>query len=373
MKGEMVVKRFFILTLCVVIITGVFAVAEENIVKFTYKSALETAVENSVQPELDDYNIKAKESALEKAKEEAIKGFLGGTPQEVVERRIVKEVAPFEAETDLEVARRQKEDNIRQIRADVYQQMMRVLLSRGNIEIKKKRIELLEEKYQIDLKRYGEGLVSEAEITDQELALSVERLELKNMETALALDILNIKQKLHVDLSDEYKIEFEESLQKVITPYVWSTFDIDSAVSEARERNTLVYQKRMALEAAEKKMEITKQHLKPGHDYYDKMEYELEKARKELYDAETDLEVSIRNAYNELMTAADTLDLALKREELEKSRLDTLKVKYDAGVISRRDMIDSELSLLDRKKATLEAICDFNIKNDELRSLIEFE
>jgi len=70
------VKRFFILTLCVVIITGVFAVAEENIVKFTYKSALETAVENSVQPELDDYNIKAKESALEKAKEEAIKGFL---------------------------------------------------------------------------------------------------------------------------------------------------------------------------------------------------------------------------------------------------------------------------------------------------------
>jgi len=75
-----------------------------------------------------------------------------------VERRIVKEVAPFEAETDLEVARRQKEDNIRQIRADVYQQMMRVLLSRGNIEIKKKRIELLEEKYQIDLKRYGKDL-----------------------------------------------------------------------------------------------------------------------------------------------------------------------------------------------------------------------
>lgn len=365
-------KRFIILTFCFVLITGVFAIAEESITRFTYESALETAVENSIQPELDDYNIKALESALKKAKEEAIKGFYGGTPQEVVERRIIKEVAPFDAEVNLEVAVRQKDENIKQIKADVYQDMMRVLLAEERVEIKKKRIELLEEKYRIDSKRFREGLISESEITDQELSLSVERLELKNMETELASDILNIKQRLHVDLSDDNKIEFDYALQKIATPYVTDSFNIDNAILKAKKESISVYQKQKALEAAEMKLEIAKQHLKPGHDYYDRKVYELEKAKKELYDAETDLEVSVRNAYNELMTASDALDLAYRKEELENSRLETLKVKYNAGVISRRDMIDSELGLLAKKQATLEAICDFNIKNSILKNLVDY-
>lgn len=364
-------KRLVIMTLCLILVTGVCAFAEETVTRFTYESALETAVENSIQPELDDYNIKSLESALEKAKEEAIKGFIGGTSQEVVERKIIKQVAPFEAEVNLEVAKRQKEDNIKQIKADVYQEMMRVLIAEDSIEIKKKKVELLEEKYEIDLKRFGEGLISQAEINDEELALAVERLELKNMETALASDILNIKKRLHVDLSDDNKIEFDYELQKIGTHYVLDIFNIEEAILKVKETNTTVYQKKKALEAAEMKLEITKQHLKPGHDFYDQKVYELEKAKKELYDAEADLEASIRNAYNELMTALDALELANKREELENSRLETLKIKFNAGVISRRDMIDNELSLLDKKLATLQAISDFNIKTDILRSLIE--
>lgn len=364
-------KRFLILTLVFALVTGVSAFAEENVLKFTYETALETALENSVQPKLDDYNIKAMESALEEAREEAIKGFYGGTPQEVVERKIIKEVSPFEAEVNLEVAIRQKADNIKKIKADVYQEMMRVLLAEESVEIKKERIKLLEEKYRIDSERFREGLISEADITDEELALAVERLELKNMETALESDILKFKQMLHVDLSGNTKIELDYKLQKIGTPYTIEGFNIDNAILKALAEDTSVYQKQKALEAAEMKMEITKQHLKPGHDYYDHKVYELEKARKELYDVKTNLEMSIRNAYNELLTANDALELAVKREELERNRLETLKIKYNAGVISRRDMIDSELSLLAKKQAALEAICDFNIRNDTLKNLIE--
>lgn len=363
-------KRFIILTLFFILVTGVYAFAEEGIVVFTYDSALETAVENSIQPELDDYNIKSMKSALEDAKEEAIKGFLGGTPQEVVERKIIKEVVPVEAELNLEVAKRQKADNINQIKADVYQEMMRVLLAEESIEIKRERIALLEERYQIDLVRFKEGMLSEAEIIDEELALSVEKLELQNMETALASDILNIKQKLHVDLDDDNKIKFDYRLQRIGSHYVIESFKIDNAIVKSINEDTQVFQKQKALEAAEMKLEITKQHLKPNNDYYDKKVYELEKAKKELYDAKTNLEVSIRNAYNDLLTASDALDLANKKEDLENSRMKALKIKYDAGVISRRDMIDSELNVLKQKKETIEAICDFNIKNDILRNLI---
>ena len=112
-------KRFIILTILFVFITSVFAFAEEGIAIFTYNSALETAVENSNQPALDDFNIKAMESALQDAKDEAILGYYGGTPQQVAERKIVKEVVPFEAEINLEIAKKQKDDNIHQMKSDV--------------------------------------------------------------------------------------------------------------------------------------------------------------------------------------------------------------------------------------------------------------
>lgn len=112
-------KRIAIFVLLLVFSFSVLAFAEEAITRFTYESALDTAVKNSIQPALDDFNIKAKESALEKAKEEAIKGFIGGTHQQIVEKNIVKKVAPLEAETALETARREKIDHERQIKADV--------------------------------------------------------------------------------------------------------------------------------------------------------------------------------------------------------------------------------------------------------------
>ena len=42
------------------------------------------------------------------AKDEAILGYYGGTPQQVAERKIIKEVVPFEAEVNLEIAKKQK-------------------------------------------------------------------------------------------------------------------------------------------------------------------------------------------------------------------------------------------------------------------------
>lgn len=363
-------KRIVFLIVILIACTGIMAFAEGNVTVFTYRSALEAAVSNSIQPELDDYNIKAKESALEDAKEEAIKGFLGGTPQEVAERMIIRHVVPLEAEVALEVARRQKTDNENQLKADVYQEMMRVLFAQENVALKREKLSLMEERFRIDTIQYREGLIPEADIINEELALNIEKLDLLKMETEMKSVILDMKQRLHVDLSDENQIAFDYKLQKIGTHYVLDFFDLDSAIKKALEANTEVYQKQKAVEAAEKKLEITKEHLKPGNEFYDQKEYELEAAEKAFYDAKTNLEVSIRNAHNELLTVLDAYELAYKKLELEESRLDVLKVKFDAGLISRRDMIDTEINVVSCKQEVLQAIRDFNIKNDILRHLL---
>lgn len=363
-------KRIAALVIMLVIITGVMAFAEENIKVFTYESALEAAVKNSIQPALDELNIKSKESALEQAKEDAIEGFIGGTSQEVVERTFIREVAPMEAEVAVEVARREKIDHEKQLKADVYQEMMRYLLARDSVELKKERISLLEVKYGINLIQFEKGLIAETEITNEKLELSVEDLDLTKMETSLKSDILNIKHRLHIDLSDENQIAFDNKLQKVGTHYVMDFFNLEKAIEKAVAENTEVYAGQKALEAAQKRMEITQKYLKPGNDFYDKKLYELEAAEKELYDKKVSLEVSIRNAYNDLLTASDTLELANKKLDLENNRLAELQVKFDAGMVSRKDMIDTEINVVSRKQEVLQAVCDFNIKNDALRNLL---
>ena len=349
-------KRVLFLVIVLILITTIMAYAENEIIKYDYETVIETALSNSVQPELDDYHISALESALEDARLEAKKGFIGGTPQEVVERTIIKQVVPIEAEVNLEIAKRKKLDNEKKLKHDVFNRLMQVVLSEEKIALKKKRIELLEEKYDIDMAQFREGMISEADIADEELALSVEKLELAKMETALKEDILEIKQKMHIDLSDQNKVGFEYQLGEIGSPYLVHTFDIDNAVEKALEQDTEVYRAEKALEAAEMKFEITKERLKPGNDYYDYKEYEMELARKNLYDTKTNLEVSIRNAYNNLLTASDALELEKKKLELEESRLSTLLTKYNAGMISRREIIESEVKVLDQRQAFLEAI-----------------
>ncbi|NLY18668.1 MAG: TolC family protein [Clostridiaceae bacterium] len=363
-------KRYVFLIAIFMIVTALFSYAEENITKYSYETALKAAVENSIQPALDDFNIKAKESALEQAEKEALKGFIGGTNQEIVERRIIKEVAPLEAEAALDVAKRQKLDNENKFRAEVYEEMLKFIMAKNRVENKRERIALIREKYIIDSMQYHEGLVSKADIEDAEINLSIENLELVKLETELESNILNAKQKLHVDLSDDTKIDFEYELNKIGSQYVISSFNLEKAIEKAINRSTEIYQRQRAVDIARMKFDITKEHLKPGNDYYDQKEYELEYAKKSLYDARTNLEVSIRNAYNELLTSLDALDLAQKRLELEESRLKTLETKKDAGILSRRDMIDSEIAVLGRKLAVQEAILNFNINHDRLRNLL---
>lgn len=363
-------KRIAIFVLLLVFSCSVLAFAEETITRFTYESALETAVQNSIQPALDDFNIKAKESALEKAKDDAIKGFIGGTNQQVAEKKIIDNVAPLEAETALETARRQKTDHQRQIKAEVYQEMMRVLLAQESVALKKQKFALTEEKLEIDKIQFQEGLISEADITNEDLALSVDKLDLVKAETQLKSNILDIKQRLHVDLDDDNRIAFDYALDKVGTHYILGFFNQNSAIEKAIAGDTGVYGREKALEYAQMKLNITAEWLKPGNDFYDQKAYEVEAAQKALYDTKTSLEVSIRNAYNDLLTAMDALELANKKLDLENSRLNVLKTKFNAGIISRRDMIDPEINVVSRQQEVLQAICDFNVKNDILRNLL---
>jgi hypothetical protein len=363
-------KRIVFFVLLLVLSFSVLAFAEEAITRFTYESALETAVKNSIQPALDDFNIKAKESALEKAKDDAIKGFIGGTNQQVVENNIMKKVAPLEAETALEVARREKADHERQLKADVYQEMMRVLLAQESVALKKQKFALTEEKLKIDRVQFQEGLIAEADITNEELALSVDKLDLVKAETQLKSNILDVKQRLHVELDDENKIVFDYALNKVGTHYVLGFFNLNRAIEKAAENDTGVYGRQKAVEHAQMKLELTKEYLKPGNSFFDQKEYEVEAAQKALYDTKTTLEVNIRNAYNDLLTALDALELANKKLDLENSRLNVLKTKLNAGIISRRDMIDTEISVVSKQQEVLQAICDFNVKNDILRNLL---
>jgi len=68
-------------------------------------------------------------------------------------------------------------------------------------------------------------------------------------------------------------------------------------------------------------MEITERYYTDSNSIYNENKTNLELAKVELEDAKINLEVEIRNKYNDLLTAKDNVELASKWENIQKRSL----------------------------------------------------
>jgi len=75
-------------------------------------------------------------------------------------------------------------------------------------------------------------------------------------------------------------------------------------------------------------MEITERYYTDSNSIYNENKTNLELAKVELEDAKINLEVEIRNKYNDLLTAKDNVELASKWENIQKKKLENVELKF---------------------------------------------
>lgn len=342
-------------------ITTVFAVEG---LKFSIEESKTLATTNSKQTAIDDLTIKSKESALEDAEEDAKMSTGGNGKSDILNNKIAKEVNPAKAAADLEYAKKSREENKKKLEIEVYKATSNVLLIKKELAAEKGKQDILDEKYKMNEVRFKEGKLTENDLYDAKYTLDLKVIDVNKLTKKLEAANLELKRVLGLKMDGEL-VEIKDDLVLVST----TDIEIEKVVENALNKDVELYIKGEELKAAEKILELTKVDYEQDTVMYDEKMLNLENAKVDFEDAKVNLEVSIRNKYNDLLTAKDKVDLAKKWEEINKNKLDNAEFKFEKGLISKEEVLNAKEKCLDAQYQTYLAIYNFNTLKIEFDTL----
>lgn len=346
--GIMMLGSFFLLT------TAVFA--GDEIAALTNSMFKDLAVKNSRQVLLDELDIKMNKDRLADAQEEADKNdYSGGSPSDQLKRRIIVQVDPLIAQTQLEAASRKRTDNLNVLKNDTYKAGMKLLLLNKELEKETEKHKLLTEKTALEMAKYQNGTAIETAVQDLQIQTDNKQIDVETVKNKIASAEYELNRLLGRNISDKVIIQDE------LIPEMLPTIDIEEVVQNSLDVNTAVFEKARDLEAKTLKLSLTAEVYKEDEKEYMEAKFEVEKAEIDLNETRISLEVDLKNTYQDLQNRFDQYEMAAAFVQLSQKKLDIIELKYKAGLETKEVLLSQQENHLDAIYNRDKAIYDFNI------------
>ncbi|HHV95291.1 MAG TPA: TolC family protein [Clostridiaceae bacterium] len=320
------------------------------------EQAIEIAINNSVQCKIDDINIALKEEALRQAKENAT--FVGDAygAERILNNRIIKEVRPFEAEISLEIARKTKEDNINNLKANIKKAVQNLLMAQIEKEVETKRLDILLERYDLMKGKLLQGVITEKDLVDLEFSIENKRMDIVKAGEKIEIAENNIKKFLNLPFESKLiKINEIMKFELIIN------MDVNKAVTSAINNSTSIYKLVKDIEVKEKILELTGQYFPETNINYITAKYNLEDTKAALDEAKLNLEVSVKNSYSNLLNLSDRVYLAERYLAIIGEKYNLAQIKYKNGLITTDALISAKEALLNAEYQRYVAIYNYNL------------
>jgi hypothetical protein len=361
-------------------ITTVWAVGNDmflNIEKFQ-----DMALKNTRQSKIDELQIESKKNALEEAEKDAKFLSPSTTRNQKYDNEIQKKVDPFKAKADLEYIKREKDINEENLKREVYETALDILIQEKEVELETEKLKILEEKLKMIKTRYDEGKITDNDLYNAEFAVSSKTIDLNKAQKNLEILKLELKRLLNVELDDspikvEDQLVFEPMMMMdidmdvdmVVLKNVDGVLNIDTIIEKSIEKSLEYYKANKDLEAQEMVMEITKDIYEENHPTYKDNVLALEIAQLNLENIKTSIQVQVRNKYNDLKTAEENVNLAIQWEEIQKKKLEAEELKFEKGMISREQLLNAKEAYIESNYDKFAAIYNHNIIKSEFEAL----
>jgi len=356
----------FILTFIVTAFLFSPVLAQEEPLVLSVEKAKELAEKNNWQLAVDDLEIQTKFNALEKAREDAkILQYSYGTTDNMLDMSLAREVKPIEAETAYEAAKLNKGKNLERLKTDVEKAIYEILLLRKQLELENYRYQVLQERYRIMQVKFSQNIVTESDLDNMKFSVDSKNMDIGSLKDSIAAAELKLKNLIGLRL-DGAPLELSAEIK--YEPY--RNISIDELVKIGIRNNVEIYRLGRNVLAREKEMEVVGRFRSLTSGRYDESRYAYEKALADLETAEANLEVNIRNAFNELLTLEDKVNLAVSREELLKKKLEIAKTKLGTGMMSREQYLAEEQVYMESVFGTLKAKYDYTMRQLEFQVLV---
>ena len=318
----------------------------------------EIAASGSRQAMVDDVDIKKKEMSVRTVRSDT----------SAMSDSILSITKPIDVKLELETAQKTKQDHLNQLKVDVYKAAMSIQLCSKEIELQEQKLALAKEKLEMAAARFKAAMITQDDLDSAQYSVDSSMVNLTNAKEKLNSLYLELKKLLNQPLNTApVKIAGTVKLEK------FEDIDVDYALHHLYKTETTVYKATGKRDIAQTAMDIAAKLYRKGDLTYDNCVLDLEEAELDLTAAKTALDVKVKNAYNDMVSRLDDVELANKYAELMKKKLANAKIRFEKGTISKEVYMSAQESLIGAEYDALAAVVDYNGARAEFRNMLGLE
>lgn len=320
--------------------------------EYTIEELQQIALSNSRQAAADDMDIKRKEMAVRTVRS-----------SRDLNDSILSVTKPLDVVLELDSAKKTKQDNLNQLKVDVYKAAMNIQLCEKEIALQEQKLTNAEEQLTMAKARFKASTITQDDLDAAQYNVDDKKVSLANTKEKLGSLCLELKKLLNQQLDTK-----TVKIKGVIKQDKFEDIDVDFRLNDLYKTETTVYKASGKLDIANTAMDIAKKLYTKGDLYYDNSVLDLQEAEYNFNLAKTSLEVKVKNAYNEMVNKLDDLDLASDYTDLMTKKLSNAKIKYDKGTISKDDYLKAKEAMMDAEYSELSSVAAFNGARADFRN-----
>lgn len=332
--------------LLVSLLTGPAWAKEPARPELTMKQVFEQAVKH-------DNSLKATDAGAQKAwevREDAAEDVdLNQSGDSIDPENASLDATLIQSDLSYRKAQKSKESLQDQIELDVFSKYTSVQMAEENLRASEKQVEKDFSALKIARASESVGLISAPELL---------AAEVKYKTTVKGRDVAaeNVS-KAYVSLNSLIGLWPEDRpvLLDKIEYQPLAVDNIDTEVSRALGSSNSIWQ-------LEQQVDVEKRDLSYMTKVYDAEKYDIESAKSSVDAEKKAVEVETRTLYSDILNLEEQYDSALEALKIAEEDNRIAKVKYDIGMITKNDLINTESSLSDAQNKVCTLAYDHEIK-----------
>lgn len=259
----------------------------------------------------------------------------------------------LQTEAGLELAKRNLALSAQSIAFDVEAAYYDVLRLQNVLLVLDDALKMTERQLDVAESRRRTGVATENDVLQARTALM--QLEADRAEAADGLELLFVRLRQMLGLKPGTSLVLQED---VITHEPVS-LSLDAALAEAMEQRIELAQVRLAVELAERELELSTNDYTPELTRL-QAEFELEEARLTLRQAEEGIALDVHNAYNDMHNAHRRLAVAEQRLLEMEENVRIVEALFAARMATDVELLQGQAGLTEARTGVVNAVFDYN-------------
>lgn len=345
-------------------------IEEDEIVQFSLQEAIDYALENSKEMEIQrielekselEYkqnksSIKDTEDALELMDRLSIPRRYEVTPDENVNRALIKNGGAMkQVELVYNMAKWNYEITENKLKYDVEKAYFDLLQTEKELKIAEENFALAQKQYEHGKLRYDVGMISQQQLLGLGLSLSQSQSGYESAKMYYGLQKMSFRNTIGLPLDEEFE------LTDIIEYREYEPIVLEEAIESGLENNSNILIAESNLEIQELTLQATLSRFPPNTYRYRTQEQEILNSEMNLQAAKNGVEIQVRSAVVNLTTAEKQITTFENAVYQASEGVRIAELSFELGQNTPTEVAQANINLMNAKKNLAQQIHAFNM------------